>query len=301
MAIRIPRLKVPRAIRSKLSAAKLLGTVMKNSIQFKLRRGAFRKRYKSREFDTIIVDMDGTLFRGDANLEGLKFLYPDKNEGRKTYGEEIYDSLISKIASGEYSIERAILEGNKFLMAKKASVKSLSGVLSIMKGEIRVPLVRSLKKAKRRGMTIVLATLSSRTFGELANSYIAEKYGFGFDMVLGTELSFDSQKAITGVKSIVGTKDFDFGGIPVHSKLTAIRHGMAAGGKEFFDLKKAVLITDSYGDIDLAKMLVTILIKPENPTAAQKVSQRLRLADYIIRDDSDLQRNLESILLGPVK
>ena len=62
--MRIPRV---RLLRSKLSSAMLLGKVLKNSLQFKLRRSAL-PRFKGKEFDTIIVDMDGTLYRSDANL-----------------------------------------------------------------------------------------------------------------------------------------------------------------------------------------------------------------------------------------
>lgn len=298
--MKIPRLRMPKIVRSKLSAAKLLGGVMKNSLQFKLRRGAFAKRYKTHDFDTIIVDMDGTIYRTDANVEALSIFYPERTEDNRTYGEEIYDSILAKIASGQYGIEQGIVEGNKFLMAKKVRLEDFSLVLERVTKTLRKPLIAALKKLKQKGKTIVLATLSSKNFGEMLNSYIAEKYGFSFDYVLGTELEFDPSGQIIGVKSIVGTKDYDYAGILVKTKLSALRDAMQKEGKTL-DARKTLLITDSYGDIDLAKMLVTILIKPQKPTAAQKVSQRLGLADYILPDDSNLRTNLESIVLGPKK
>ncbi len=44
-------------------------------------------------------------------------------------------------------------------------------------------------------------------------------------------------------------------------------------------------------------MLVTILITPDNPTTAQQVSRRLKLADYILHDNKLLQKKLEEIIL----
>ncbi len=296
---KIPRIPRVKDIRSKLASARLLGGVAKNSIMFKLKRRALR-RFRSREFDTIIVDMDGTLYDTDANLESLIYLYPEKNEEGKTAGEDLYDSIISKIASGQYSIERAIVEGNKFLVARKMSRADFLAVLARIRPTLRLPLVDALKKIRGGGKTLVLATLSSKDFGDMLNSGLKKRFGLEFDLVVGTEMNFDSENKICGIRSMVGTKDFRYGGIPVNTKLSAIRDGMELIGREF-DVKKSVLITDSYSDIDIAQALTTILVKPENPTIAQKVSQRLKLADYILADDEDLGTNLESIVLGPEK
>jgi len=288
-------MKLPRVkdIRSKFSSAKLLGIVVKNSLQFKLRRRAL-KRFKATNFDTVIVDMDGTLYKGDVSLEGLKLFYGEVG------GEEIYDSLISKIASGQYTIEQAIVEGNKFLMKKQVSKNDFASVFEKVKPGIRKSLIKALKKLKNSGKTLVLATLSSKEFGELLNSYLREEFDFCFDYVLGTELIYGVRGRIKGVKSIVSTKDSRYKRIPVKSKLSMIRNVLEGDGLHL-DLKKTLLVTDSYSDIDLAKMVVTILIKPSNPTTAQKVSQRLKLADYILADDKYLKTNLESIILGPEK
>ena len=134
----------------------------------------------------------------------------------------------------------------------------------------------------------------------MLNEHIKRKFGFEFDCIIGTELDFGESEMITGIKSMAGTKDFDFEGISVKTKLSAIKDALAAKGKEF-DIKKSVIITDSYGDIDIAKMLVTILIKPASPSTAQKISYRLGLADYILPDNKDLGTNLESILIGAGK
>ncbi|MFH1390740.1 MAG: HAD family hydrolase [Candidatus Diapherotrites archaeon] len=284
-----------KAIKAKLASAKLLGIVVKNSLQFKLRRKALR-RFKATEFDTIVVDMDGTLYKSDANLEALKVVYPESENGL-VKGEELYDSILSKIASGTYSVEQAIVEGNKLLMKKNMKKKDFSKVLDKIKSGIRKPLVRSLKKMKKSGKTIVLATLSSKEFGELLNSYLKKEFDFSFDLIVGTQLKYDVQGKIIGVKSMVSTKDTVYKKIYVKSKLSAIRAALEEQGKEL-NLKKSILITDSYSDIDLAKMFVTVLIQPTRSTTPQKVSQRLKLADYIF-PEKYLQTNLESLILGP--
>ena len=111
-----------------------------------------------------------------------------------------------------------------------------------------------------------------------------------------TELEYDSKGFILGVKSLVGTKDGEYEGIPVKNKLSAIRDALALKGIAV-DMARTILITDSYGDIDIAKMFVTILLVPEDSSTAQKVSQKLKLADYIVEVDSTLQKKLEEILL----
>jgi len=284
-----------KAIKAKLASAKLLGIVVKNSLQFKLRRKALQ-RFKATEFDTIVVDMDGTLYKSDANLEALKVVYPESENGL-VKGEKLYDSILSKIASGTYSVEQAIVEGNKLLMKKNMKKKDFSKVLDKIKPGIRKPLVKSLKKMKKSGKTIVLATLSSKEFGELLNSYLKKEFDFSFDIIVGTQLKYDAQGKIIGVKSMVSTKDTAHKKIPVKSKLSAIRNALEEQGKKL-NLKKSILITDSYSDIDLAKMFVTVLIQPTRSTTPQKVSQRLKLADYIL-PEKYLQTNLESIILGP--
>ncbi|MCR4335740.1 MAG: haloacid dehalogenase-like hydrolase [archaeon] len=293
----LPKVSVPKVktIKAKLASAKLLGIVVKNSLQFKLRRQALR-RFKATEFDTIVVDMDGTLYKSDANLEALKVFYPESENGI-VKGEELYDSILSKIASGTYNVEQAIVEGNKLLMEKNIHKKDFPKVLEKLKPGLRKPLIRSLKKMKKAGKTLILATLSSREFGELLNKYLEKKFDFSFDILVGTQLEYDENGKITGVKSMVGTKDTEYEKIPVKSKLTAIRNALEEQGKKL-DLQKSILITDSYSDIDLAKMFVTVLIQPTKSTTPQKVSQRLKLADYIF-PEKYLQTNLESIILGP--
>ncbi|MAG17899.1 MAG: hypothetical protein CL944_00285 [Candidatus Diapherotrites archaeon] len=295
--MKLPKVSVPKVktIKAKLSSAKLLGSVVKNSLQFKLRRKALR-RFKATEFDTIVVDMDGTLYKSDANLEALKVVYPESENGL-VKGEELYDYILSKIASGTYSVEQAIVEGNNFLMKKNMKKNDFPKVLEKLKPGIRKPLVRSLKKMKKSGKTLILATLSSKGFGELLNNYLKKEFDFSFDLIVGTQLKYAANGKITGVKSMVSTKNTTYKKIPVKSKLSAIRTALEEQGKKL-DLKKSILITDSYSDIDLAKMFVTVLIQPTRSTTPQKVSQRLKLADYIL-PEKYLQTNLESIILGP--
>jgi len=60
-----------------------------------------------------------------------------------------------------------------------------------------------------------------------------------------------------------------------------------------------LLITDGYGDIDLAKDMKTVLIKPRRMmNVAQKVSQKLRLADLIVKDDCGLKERLLALIGG---
>ncbi|HIH09431.1 MAG TPA: hypothetical protein HA254_02060 [Candidatus Diapherotrites archaeon] len=292
--MRFPRVK---QLRSKLSSAKLLGIVAKNSLQFKLRRTAL-KRFRSRErqFTTIIVDMDGTLYDTDASLEGLSICFPRRWGTGVSRGEKIYESMISKIAAGESTIEQAIIEGNTLFVKRGFQKKNFSKVLARIKPRIRKPLVMALRKLKSEGKTIVLATLSSREFALLMNSYLKKRFDFEFDLVVGTELEYQDGR-ISGVKSIVGTKDFEINGVPVRSKLSAVREELALIGKGL-DVNTSALITDSYGDIDLAKMLVTILIKPDEPSMDQRVSQRLKLADFIVDDGPGLEEKLVEIILG---
>ena len=281
-------------IRSKLSSAKLIGSVGKNYLQFKLRRTALN-RFKSKEFDVVVSDMDGTLYDSDVSLEGLKVMYPKEKKGI-TRGEEIYGSLISKIANGEYSIEEATVKGNKFLISKKMNRKDFEKVFENIKLGLREPIILAFKKMKKEGKILVLATLSSKEFGEILNSYFEKKFGFCFDIVVGTELEYDSNDFIKGIKHLVGTKDGDYKGIPVKTKLSAIRDSLALKGVAV-DMARTILITDSYGDIDIAKMFVTILLAPEDSSTAQKVSQKLKLADYIVKVESTLQKKLEEIIL----
>ncbi len=291
----MPRLK---DLRVRLSSARLLGGLIKNSIAFKLKRRAM-PRFKATDFETIIVDMDGTLFRSDANLEALTICYPETIDG-KVAGEEIYDSLIKKISSGEYSIEKAIIEGNKFLMARKMRRQGFHKVIDKIKPLIRKSLIKALAQIKNSGKQVVLATLSSKDFAQILNNYLKTRFNFEFDIICGTELAFDESGLITGIKSIVGTKDFELEGIKFKSKISAIKEALEQKGKEF-DHKKAIIITDSYGDIDVAKSIVTILIKQYKPSTAQKISYRLGLADYIFQDNRDLETNLVSVILGSDK
>lgn len=279
-----------RAIVSKLGSAKLAGNVLKNSLQFKLRRRALR-RFKSTDFNTVIVDMDGTLYEGDANKEGLKVAYGERK------GAQHYNLIISKIISGELSVEGAIVEGNNYFVERGFSRYDFEKVYEKIKPRLRTNLIIALKSIKDAGNTLVLATLSSQGFGLLLAKKLEEEFGVTFDAVVGTKLDYSDTGKIVGVESLVGLKDGDFDGIPVKSKLTAVKHALAGKGKEF-DLKKTVLITDSYSDIDLAKMLVTILIKPKKSSPDQKVSQRLKLADYIFDDNDNLKDGLESLLLN---
>ena len=286
------------ALRSKLFTAKLLGNVIKNSLTFKIKRSAMR-RFKSTDFDTVIVDMDGTIYKSDANLEGLCVFYPSVVEG-EVEGVKIYSALVDKIASGQYSVEQAIVEGNEYFIKKGMSKTDFKKVYEHIQPGLRKKLVKALKNLKADGKTLVLATLSSKDFGDYLNKQLKKDFDFEFDFVVGTQLSFDEIGKVNGISSIVGMKDGDLNGVKVKSKLTAIKDAFQEAGKEF-TLNKSVLITDSYSDIDLGKMIVTILIKPRKSTKAQKVSQSLKLADYILYDDVYLKTNLESILLGPEK
>jgi hypothetical protein len=246
--------------------------------------------------DAIIVDMDGTVFHSDANLEALRLLFPKKVRRKKTEGQVIYESVIDKIMSGT-PLEKAVLESHSILIRKGFSIRDIQRVLTRIKPEIRIALIVCLKEIKRvTGVPTILATLSSREFARMLNAHLAQTFDFRFDGVVGTELRFDKRGRVIAIKDLIGKSNYTLDGVRVRTKLRAIQDHFAALG-EVFDPNRALLITDSYADIDLSKEMLTILIKPRKSLMmAQTVSQRLRLADFVVREGPELLKKMQDIV-----
>ncbi len=287
--------KIP--LRKRLAKARLLGQVVKNSLEFKLRRRRpFKKRFFSDNILTVIVDMDGTVFESDAGMEALSIVYPEKLENGTTLGEHFYKSIIKGIADGNFSVEEAIIQGNNLLAQRNCSKKDFKKVLEVVKVGLRTKLIKALKKIKETHKAkIILATLSSVDFALMLNNFLKKNFEFEFDGLIGSELKFNSSGVIIGLNSIIGTQNTEIQGIPVKSKIQAIQD-LCQERDWIFSPKNSLLITDSYGDIDLAKKMKTILIKTnKGPSIVQKISQLLKLADYIFEVNTDLDKKIESV------
>ncbi len=282
-------------IKAKAKKARLVGGIVKDSVVFNIKKKTVRKKFQKQPIDLIVVDMDGTLFSGDVSLEALKLKYPEKT-GKTVLGELLYDVILESIASGKNSVESAIVWGNAFLISRNFSKKDLNKVLELIIPGLRIDLIESLKFLKQTFNTkLVLATQASLEFGELLNNYLKKEFGLEFDFVIGSKLKFDKKQSLTGLKQIVAMKTGQFQGIPVRTKAELLE--MLSFRKKIpFDFKKSLLITDGYSDIDLAKRMRTILIKVKQKRTNQKISQTLKLADYIIEDNSYLGKNIEQIV-----
>ena len=204
---------------------------------------------------------------------------------------------MQQIFEGSQSIEGAIVTGTEFLMDSGFHKGDFERVLNVVKGSLRENLIYALKDIReKQDVKIVLASLSSVEFGRMLNNYLKEKYDFSFDAIVGTIMKFDNEGKLIGLKRIVGTQNGNIEGIRVLTKISALRKIMKESRWDF-DEATSVLITDSYGDVDLSKKIPTILIKPsDKSTAVQMVSHLLRLGDLIVEDNELLREKINSEL-----
>jgi phosphoserine phosphatase len=242
----------------------------------------------------VVVDMDGTLFDADAGNMGLRLAYPDKID-HTTIGDILYEGILHKLAQGTTTVEETILDGNRLLqyqnMAKKDFKKVLNEIWPTLREEL-IEALRDLQKTHR--IKLVLATLSSIEYARMVNEKLRKEKKFSFDAVIGTQLTFDKRGKMTGVKEILGLKNGKVRGVKVRTKLKALKE-LCREKKWPFSMNQTVLITDSYGDIDMAKHVKTILLVPPEPTTIQAVSAKYRLADKLILTNQQLKRNLLAI------
>lgn len=284
-------MELPKLIRGKVKRARVLGSFVRNSLVFKLKRQALRPRYWFNRVSTIVVDMDGTLFDSDAGNIGLQVAYPHKTEG-KTTGDLLYEELLHNLSSGKMNVEEVIYYGNQLLQDRSFTREDFELVLKKMWPTLRKELVKALRQLKKQTRAkIILATLSSQEFAEMVNRELRKEFGFGFDGVIGSNVAFDAWGTMTGITRILGFKNGKINGIPTRTKLTATKE-WCKQHKHHFSMNQTVLITDSYGDIEMAKHVKTVLLTPENPTLAQRVSEQFKLADRIVAIDSDLKENI---------
>jgi len=289
--------ELKESILKRLNKARLVGGAVRTSLAFNLRHKAWKKRFPIRQLKTIIVDMDGTIFKTDSSYEALKIMYPDITEDKEALGQFIYRKLLQQIFEGTQSVEDAIITGTEFLMDAGFHKSDFERVLNVVKGQLRENLIYALKSIKeKQDVKIVLASLSSVEFGKMLNEYLKEKYGFSFDGVIGTVMKFDDEGKLIGLKRIIGTSSGTIDSIKIETKISALRKILKECRWEF-DEKTSVLITDSYGDVDLSKKIPTILIKPtDGSTAVQMVSHLLRLGDMIVEDNEFLKEKIEAEL-----
>ncbi|MEK6902954.1 MAG: HAD family hydrolase [archaeon] len=281
-------------VKKNMGKAKVLGGFLRNSLIFRVKRQALRPRYWFNQISFVVVDMDGTLFDADAGNMGLRLAYPDKID-QLIMGDILYEGILHKLGNGTISVEEAILDGNRLLQYKNVHRNDFKRVLNQMWPKMRTDLVRALKELRReQNVHIILATLSSREFAGMVNKRLQREQGFSFDEVIGTQLKFDSNGKMTGVKEMLGLKNGSVRGIKIKTKLTALKE-LAKKNKWNFSMNQTVLITDSYGDIDMAKHVKTILLVPEKPTTLQAVSAKFRLADKLIPTDTQLKKNLLAV------
>lgn len=287
-------MKLPSILSDKMGRAKVLGGFLRNSLIFRLKRQALRPRYWFNRISFVVVDMDGTLFDADAGNMGLRMAYPDKID-QLTMGDILYEGILHKLGNGTISVEEAILDGNRLLQYRNVHRNDFKKVLNEMWPHIRGELVRALKELRsEKDVHIILATLSSHEFAEMVNKRLQREHGFSFDAVIGTQLKFDGNGKMTGVKEMLGLKNGSARGVKIKTKLTALKE-LAKKNKWAFSMNQTVLITDSYGDIDMAKHVKTILLVPEKPTTVQAVSAKYRLADKLINTDTQLKKNLLAV------
>ena len=281
-------------VKKNMGKAKVLGGFLRNSLIFRVKRQALRPRYWFNRISFVVVDMDGTLFDADAGNMGLRLAYPDKID-HLTMGDILYEGILHKLGNGTISVEEAIMDGNRLLQYRNVERNDFKQVLNTMWPTLRVELVQALKQLrKEQNIHIILATLSSREFAEMANKRLQREYGFSFDEVIGTQLKFDSKGKMTGIKEMLGLKNGSIHGVKIKTKLTAMKE-LSKRNKWNFSMNQTVLITDSYGDIDMAKHVKTILLVPEKPTTVQAVSARFRLADKLIPTDAQLKKNILAV------
>lgn len=288
--------RLPLSLALNWNKARLATNILKDSVEFNLHRRKFRSWAMRQPLDAIIVDMDGTVFRSDANMEALSLLYPAFVKKKKTEGQLMYESVINRIVSGT-PLEQAVLESHSLLIEKDFSIRDFKRVLDVIKPKVRTELIVCLKEIKRvTGVPILLATLSSKEFARMLNGYLSQTFDFRFDGVIGTELAFDKAGHVIAIKDLIGHSNTEINGVRVRSKLRAIQDFFAQKDT-IFDPNRALLITDSYADIDLAKEMLTVLIKPKkSQMMAQTVSHRLRLADFVIREGPELLKKLQDLV-----
>jgi phosphoserine phosphatase len=276
---------------NKVKRARVVGNFLRNSLVFKLKRKALMPRYWFRNVSLLVVDMDGTLFEEDAGHIGLMQAFPEKF-GEMVMGSILYETILVNLVQGQITVEDAIIDGNQLLQYRNFTERDFEKVLNTMWPTLHKGLVEALAQLKQKHhYKIVLATLSSQKFGELVNKRLEKEFGFSFDGVIGTRVTFDSHGRFSGIRDLVGLKNGTVRGTKVRTKLKAIRE-LSRQKKWKFSMNQTVLITDGYGDIEMAKHVKTILLKSKIPSTIQAVSVKYKLADKIIPINSQLKTRL---------
>ncbi len=285
-----------KALQKRVHKAKLAGSIVKDSVVVNVKRPLKKRRFYASELKAIIVDMDGTIFRTDSSLEALNLMFPEKIKD-STAGELIYRKLIQSIVDGKMTIDEAMIKGINLLKKRGLTINDFELVLEKIKPYIRTQLIEALKEIQQYlNVKIILATFSSKKFSELLNNYLIKEMNFGFDELIGSEMKFDEKGKVIHLTKIIGMKSKQVKGKQIISKFDAVQELIQK--KWGFNLNQMLFITDGYGDIELIKKIPSILITSNNPDLIQKVSSRLRLADFIIKDNEEIKQQLQKIILG---
>jgi hypothetical protein len=290
-------MSLKKALQKKIHKARLAGSIVKDSVVVNVKRPLKKRRFYASELKTIIVDMDGTIFRSDSSLEALNLLFPEKIKDSST-GELIYRKLIQNIVDGTMTVDEAMVKGTTLLKNRGLSINDFKKILEKIKPKIRFDLIKALKEIQlTSNVKIILATFSSKEFGKLLGTYLNEKMKFNFDEVIGSEMEFDENGIVIHLIKIVGMNSKEIQGKKIISKFDAVIE-LFNEKKWDFNPNQTLLITDSYGDIELIKKIPSILISTEKPDLIQKYSSKLKLADFIVKDDGKIKEQIEKIIFN---
>jgi hypothetical protein len=290
-------MSLKKAISKRVHKAKMVGTVVKDSVVVNVKRPVKKRRFYSSQLKAVIVDLDGTLLANDSSLEALKLFFPERIK-TLTKGELIYGKLVNAIIEGTMSVDEAMVFGLKKLIERGFTIEGLEKVFDLSKPKIRMQLVDALKLIQNGlNAKIILATMSSKKFAELLNLHLSEEMNFRFDAILGSEILFEKGKA-KKLQKIIGRETKQIDEIEVKSKFDAIQDLLNEKNWNY-SLNELLFITDGYGDIGVIKKIPSILIaQKEKPSLIQTVSKRLRLADFIVQDNEELKEQIVKTVLG---
>lgn len=287
-----------KALQKRMHKAKLAGSIVKDSLVVNVKRPLKKRRFYANELKAVVVDMDGTIFRTDSSLEALNLMFPEKIRD-STAGELIYRKMINSIIEGTMSIDEAMIKGTALLKNRGFSITDIKTVFEKVKPYLRTELIESLKEIqKEKNAKIILATFSSKKFGEMLEDYLFESIGFRFDSIIGSEMEFNEEGKVIHLIKVVGMESREVEGKKIISKFDALQELLKEKNWEF-NLNQILFITDGYGDIELIKKMPSILItNKENPDLIQTVSTRLRMADFIVKDDEKVKEQIHKIIFG---
>jgi phosphoserine phosphatase len=117
---------------------------------------------------------------------------------------------------------------------------------------------------------------------------MAEK--FGFDKGFGSKINENGK-----VIELVGTRNYNFNGIKVKTKIEKVKEFCEEKGIKF-DKKKVCIISDDIYDLrDMMKAHRCILTISDNPVSFQKLAIKLKLFDSSTKNDFRREEIIKAI------